>query len=313
MNPTLPAAHRTTRHSQSAAVHRPGSAPRPRRRKSAQRERLLATFSDSRGGVREVLARPGAFGALVVIDRDTARRGDSVLVAQLFPEEPTGNADLICALYVADCRAREVRCARHTAEHSLAAPGDEQSEHPDAGGASEEITDAAGNGYRLELSRSRMTIPELRWLRAPGGGCCRDAVSVRDVVAAIESYEPVLTLTMRALAVRRDDGVLSTSVLRAELARVLESPIILNRRLRELVSERVGGPALSMSEIAIRCGRTKRDRNGNESGDTSWLARRVGLLPDAGQLAPTPWIHTDVLALIARRGLAVSPREVEAG
>ena len=106
--------------------------------------------------------------------------------------------------------------------------------------------------------------------------------------------------------------MVSTSVLRAELTRVLESPIILNRRLREVVSERIGGPALSMSEIAIRCGRTKRDRNGNESGDTSWLARRVGLLPDAGQRAPTPWIHTDVLALIARRGLAVSPREVEA-
>ena len=157
-----------------------------------------------------------------------------------------------------------------------------------------------------------MTIPELRWLRAPAAGCRGDAVSVRDVVAALQSYEPVLTLTMRALAGGRDDGVISTSVLRAELTRVLESPIILNRRLREVVAQRVAGPALSMSEIAIRCGRTKRDRKGNESGDTSWLARRVGLLPDAGQRAPTPWIHTDVLALIARRGLALSPREVEA-
>jgi len=66
-----------------------------------------------------------------------------------------------------------------------------------------------------------------------------------------------------------------------------------------------------MSEIAIRCGRLKRDRKGNESGETSWLARRLGLLPEGGQSTTTPWIHSDVLALITRRGLGISPREVE--
>jgi len=66
-----------------------------------------------------------------------------------------------------------------------------------------------------------------------------------------------------------------------------------------------------MSEIAIRCGRVKRDRQGNESGETSWLARRLGLLPEGGQRIPTPWVHSDVLGLIARRGLGLSPREVE--
>ena len=66
-----------------------------------------------------------------------------------------------------------------------------------------------------------------------------------------------------------------------------------------------------MSEIAIRCGRIKRDRRGNVSGETSWLARRIGLLPEGGGDEPTPWVHSDVLALIARDGLGVSPREVE--
>ena len=70
---------------------------------------------------------------------------------------------------------------------------------------------------------------------------------------------------------------------------------------------------LSLSEIAIRCGRVKRDCKGNESGETSWLARRLGILPEGGRSAPTPWIHSDVLALIARDGLGVSPREVELG
>jgi hypothetical protein len=66
-----------------------------------------------------------------------------------------------------------------------------------------------------------------------------------------------------------------------------------------------------MSEIAIRCGRVKRDSRGNESGETSWLARRLGMLPEGGHETPTPWVHSDVLALIARRGLGISPREVE--
>jgi hypothetical protein len=92
---------------------------------------------------------------------------------------------------------------------------------------------------------------------------------------------------------------------------VQASPIVLNRALREAVLRAVETERLSMSEIAIRCGRVKRDRRGNEAGETSWLARRVGLLPEGGASAPTPWIHTDVLALIARRGLAISPREIE--
>jgi hypothetical protein len=66
-----------------------------------------------------------------------------------------------------------------------------------------------------------------------------------------------------------------------------------------------------MSEIAIRCGRFKRDRSGRRSGETSWLARRIGQMPEGGQARPTPWIHSDTLALIARDGLGLSPHEVE--
>jgi hypothetical protein len=45
--------------------------------------------------------------------------------------------------------------------------------------------------------------------------------------------------------------------------------------------------------------------------DTSWLARRVGLLADPGDSRPTPWVHTDVLVLIARAGLGIAPRDAE--
>ena len=121
------------------------------------------------------------------------------------------------------------------------------------------------------------------------------------------------TLTRRALRRHRGDDAVSMTVLRVELRRLQLSPIVLNRRLREVVLETAERDGLSMSEIAIRCGRIKRDRSGNESGETSWLARRLGVLPEGGRSAPTPWIHSDVLALIARRGLGISPREVELG
>jgi hypothetical protein len=134
---------------------------------------------------------------------------------------------------------------------------------------------------------------------------------LREAVASLESYEPVRALTLRALSLHARCGEVSTAVLGAELTRVQESPIVLNRRLRHVVLAKVERQELSMSEIAIRCGRVKRDRRGKQSGETSWLARRVGLLPEGGHSTPTPWIHTDVLALIARRGLGVSPREVE--
>ncbi len=61
----------------------------------------------------------------------------------------------------------------------------------------------------------------------------------------------------------------------------------------------------------MRCGRLKHDAAGNCSGETSWLARRLGMMPEGGREQPTPWVHSDVLALIARDGLGLSPREVE--
>jgi hypothetical protein len=87
--------------------------------------------------------------------------------------------------------------------------------------------------------------------------------------------------------------------------------VVLNRALREAVLRACASQELSMSEIALRCGVIKRDRQGRRSGETSWLARRVGLMPEGGAKRVTPWIHSDVLATIAREGLQVSPREVE--
>jgi hypothetical protein len=308
----------------SAATHssarRDVGVPTRRRRSRRRRERAarehppLGGYLDLDGHAREVISRPGAAGSTLVVDRYRATHGDARMVAHLAADEPAENAALICSHYLRDAATGAGRCRLVTAEDAILTPFAEQREaNPETLLAADAPpVDRLGCSYSLELVHSGMSIPELRWCRrARGLAPDSEPLSLREAIAAVESYEPLRALTRRALTLHGDGGELSTTVLRAELARVQESPIVLNRRLREVVLAAVDRQELSMSEIAIRCGRVKRDRRGNESGETSWLARRLGLLPEGGRSMPTPWIHSDVLGLIARRGLGVSPHEVE--
>lgn len=303
-----------------AMAHEPR--PRPRqtraaRQRSTRRDHpLLARYTDRQGSVREVVSRRGAAGSVLVVDRDRATRGDCRLVAHLAGDEPVENAALVCSRYLEDLATSSCRCRALTSEDALSIPfADQPEQELDTGLASSEepLVDRLGRRYRLERVHSGMSIPELRWCRSDAAPApeVRTPVSVREAIAALESYESARAQTIRALSRSAGDSELSTTVLRAELVRVQDSPIVLNRRLREVVLATIERQELSMSEIAIRCGRVKRDRKGNESGETSWLARRIGLLAEGGRDTPTPWIHSDVLALIARRGLGIGPREVE--
>ncbi len=300
----------------------------------------LARYTDAEGRLREVLARPGHAGSVLVVDCDAATLGDRRLVAHLAADEPAENAVLVCRDYLRDPRGR--RCRPVTPEDLLAAPfsGGRTQEGPELGSApppeTAELLDRHGYSHRLEAFDTSMSIPELRWCRRAcgselGGSGDRAEVdrseigwaeidkseigrqpeSVRDVVGCLESYEPVRALTAEALARHREDSAVSVAVLRAELQRIDASRIVLNRGLRRAVLNAMRTRGLSLSEIAFRCGRVKRDGKGNASGETSWLARRVGISPESGGGEPTPWIHSEVLALIARHGLGVSPREVE--
>jgi hypothetical protein len=265
-----------------------------------------------------VIARQGLAGSVLVVDRDADTHGDLRLVAHLAADEPVENAALVCRDYLQDARDDRRRCRALTEEDAQTTPLPDDGElqlDSEPAPTDTELLDGIGCSYRLELVRTQMSIPQLRWCRRrPQRGAGEsEPVSLREVVARLESYEPARTLTLRALALHGGDTEVSTTTLRAELARVQESPIVLNRRLREVVLATIERQELSMSEIAMRCGRVKRDRKGNESGETSWLARRLGLLPESGRSTPTPWIHSGVLGLIARGGLAISPREVELG
>jgi hypothetical protein len=278
----------------------------------------LGRYTDATGRVREVIGGRRADDCVLVMDRDALTLGDRRLVAHLAADEPAENAALVCAHYLRD--AHRGRCRRVTAEDLIGEPLPEKEEEPRRYVRETDLMGrrAGAEGdvvYRLEPARTDSAALELRWRRHPrrGGPAAPMTVCLREVIGALETYEPVRGLTRRALARYRDDANVSTAVLRGELGRLYESPIVLNRKLRQTVLAAIERHGLSLSEIAIRCGRIKRDSKGNVSGETSWLARRVGILPESGSRVPTPWVHSDVLALIARNGLGISPREVELG
>ena len=289
---------------------------------SAQRAReVLGRYIDPQSRARELVCRPGAGGSTLVIDRLAGAPTDQRLVAHLAADEPAENARIVCSLYLGDAQGRG--CRRLSAEDLRRAPfaTSQTRVASEANDLAEprraEVIDEHGCRYSLQATRRRSSIPELRWHRHPPQGVAGrrelELVSVRQVIGSVQSYEPVRTLTAHALASDGGEGGVSVAALRAELHRVYASPIVLNRGLREAVLAAVNEHGLSMSEIAIRCGRVKLDARGGESGETSWLARRIGMLPEGGKNTPTPWVSSDVLARIARNGLGISPREVELG
>jgi hypothetical protein len=310
------------RRSRSRGPARVQANPNSPRTRVTTRRRLdpLASYTDASGRTREVIAGRRGDGDVLVVDRDAVTLGDRRLVAHLAADEPSGNAALVCEHYLRD--EHRGRCRRVSVEDLAGRPSVEQGSPPGPAFENPQRAELLGRrgdecdyAYCLELVRTEHADMELRWRRhsrRAGPATPRPTpVCVRDVIGAVESYEPVCGLTLRAVAIYRDDPQISTTVLREELGRVRESPIVLNRKLRQAVFTAIEHRGLSMSEIAHRCGRVKRGCKGGVCGETSWLARRLGVLPESGTDRLAPWVHSDVLALIARDGLGISPREVE--
>jgi hypothetical protein len=305
-----------SRSSSSKQLGRRSSQAKHDRRLRRSGHGLLGRYVDIVSQAREVVALPGALGSVLVVDRNSSTLGDLRLIAHLSSDEPPENARLVCDSYLKDRCGRWSR--RVTPEDLLTVPFAEEQLLPDRAGeqpSEVELTDRHGHGYRLQVLTGERCSRWVRWYRRSADPQCDQlqAVSVRDVIAHMESYQPVRRLTLEAIAFYRGDGPVSVARLALELERVDCSPLVLNRLLRETALATIERQGLSVSEIAMRCGRVKRDSRGRLSGETTWLARRLGIVPSAGEDAPTPWIHTDVLALIAREGLRVSPREVELG
>jgi hypothetical protein len=264
------------------------------------------------GLAREIISLARPDGSTFVVDRLARTAGDGRVVACLAPDEPPENASIVADLYLAD--ESKGRCRLLTPEDlvltrsvsSLASTTSTVLKHSP-------LLDGGGYCYRIRELAVGRSVPELRWARSRlhDEQDSPETVTLRDVIAHLQDYEPARALTIQALAAYREDPSCSTCTLDDELARLQASPVVLNRRLREAVLAAVKYRGLTMSMIAQRCGRTKRDSAGRVSGETSWLARRIGQTPEAGNQTPSPWIHSAVLALIARDGLNVSPHEVE--
>src|SRR3954468_17358392 len=122
-----------------------GAARDPAPRRPARRP--LGTYQDPDGRRREIVARPGAYGSVLVIDEDARTLGDRRLVAHLPCDEPDANALVVCELYLAHPTARFApRVGPADWRRSPAAlPG------PPATGPPAALTDAAGRTYRLAV------------------------------------------------------------------------------------------------------------------------------------------------------------------
>lgn len=276
---------------------------------------LTPTFyTDLHGRPRELVIRPGAHGSLLVLDRDPVTLCDGRLVAHIPSDEPPENAALVSRMYAQERGAR--LCRQLSLEDLQDAPLPSPAEqHREAGVMSEPLL-RGGVLYAIRPHRATpgANAPQLRWSSRPTGSRGRwRALTLREVLAAFESYEPMRSLTVSAVTQSLREQELSVGALRRELERVQRSAFVLNRGLREAVLEAVERRGVSMGEIALRCGMVKRESGRRIGGDTSWLARRIGLIAEGGRRRPTRWVHSNVLAHISRRGLGISPREVELG
>jgi len=265
--------------------------------------------------VRTVVALQGPAGSIIVVDRLAGTNVDARVVARIAVDEDPGNEQLVATMYLED--ENRGRCRELTDDDLSFSPkeGDGDADEADDGDAPEYssgVVDDEGVRYSIrELNGGENgAARELRWARLNDSDAW-EAVTLRDAIAHFENYRPFMAMTAAAVAANTNDPAIGVSKLHSELRRQEDSPIVLNRGIRAAVLRAVKEQEVSLSEIAARCGRRHSGCDGVSSGDTTWLQRRIGIKKEAGSDAPTMWVHTDVLALIARDGLGLAPHEVE--
>jgi hypothetical protein len=154
------------------------------------------------------------------------------LIAHLAADEPLENAAIVCGIYLQEQRRPCCRLLR--AEDLELDPAAHDVELDVAAGCELDggmLSDSAGNLYSLRAPDGS-ALPELRW-HLPDGIASPELVTLRQLTGTLERYQPAVPLTERAITAHRLDQAVSVTVLRAELRRVQESPIVLNRACAE--------------------------------------------------------------------------------
>jgi phage baseplate assembly protein W len=288
--PAEPPKPTTTHHPPAAhqgAIPPPASSPPPPPEKHQPGEAAqpvvlpFGCYADEDDVRREVVIYERPDQGALVIDRNNETHDNARLVGELARDEPDINAALLAQMWL-ECPLEQRRAAPYSGTLPQQLPAQ---------------LDTADGTYRIAVvSRGERIGSDLRWVcQHPGSD--KVATTLREVVAALEAYEPAVAMTEAAIATIPDDTDGGHSVLAREIARLRGSRRVLNRRLREAILAEVAH-GTSLAEIAARCGRVEIAANGVVKGESSWVARRVGLAGD-GHGAPRRWIDVDVLAQIA--------------
>ena len=148
------------------------TAPGPRVRQAAAPRsdarcvrRLAQYAAPDDGHAREIVSLPRPDGSTLVIDRLARTLDDARLVAQLAPEEPVENADIVAGMYLAD-QSRGHR--RRLTEQDLNPAHDHDSCPPNGSIPWQRtaLRDADGHIYRIRELAIGASASELRWTRS---------------------------------------------------------------------------------------------------------------------------------------------------
>ena len=188
----------------------------------------LAHYTDRDGREREIVGIPGAGGSMLVVDRIHGGVGEERVVAHLCPDEPNENARIVTSLYLSDPRPRRCRALRDEDLHG--APPDwttEQQMLADQAEAQDQEALVDQDRFAYELAeQGLLAVRELRWQRRSPDGSA-EPVTLRQVIGALQSYEPARTRTAQALQRYDGDGEISVTCLRGEFERISSSSSVL--------------------------------------------------------------------------------------
>src|SRR5271167_1318809 len=142
------------------AAPAPALDPAPRPQGTSPAASRLGRYTErDTGAVREIARLSLADGSALVVDRFSRTQGDARLLARLAADEPRENAQILCALYLAD--ENRGHCRPVTGADLDAAPTPAATDSD----RERELRDDDGVLYRVRRVALCGRFPALRWTR----------------------------------------------------------------------------------------------------------------------------------------------------